>query len=255
MIAETVLLHEMTGSKVRELLDSGRLDKVFAVFGSTENHGPHLPYGNDTFIPLEIAKRAARELGDAIVLPPMYFGFTPQHMAFPLTITLSAESLLGVVRDVFRSVAVHSIRKIIVVNEHDGNVALIQAAARELRREFPDLKIALFEGWWVPEQKATREEIFQEASGWGHAGEGETSLALALHPHLVDLKVAKGTNSVPDLPPHVWWNWEIDEFTTTGALGYPQYATREKGTKILDICVKQIVDTIRELDKRSWKVK
>ncbi len=250
----TVFLHEMTGRQVKDLIEKGNYDKVFVIFGSIENHGYHLPYGNDSFIPQEIARRAAIELGKSIVLPPMYYGFTPQHMHFPLTITLKSQTLFCVAYDIFSSIAEHNFRKIIVINEHDGNYAMIQNAAREIRREISDLKIALFAGWSVPEEESARQGIFKESGGWGHAGEGETSLALAIYPHLVDLEVVEGTNCIPSLPKYLWYNWEIDEATQIGALGFPQYATKEKGEKIISMCVEQIVTDVTFLENNNWTV-
>ena len=107
---KNILLHEMTGHDLEILIKEKKIDKIFVIFGSTENHGNHLPYGNDTFIPQGIAIRAARELGNSLVLPPVYYGFTPQHMKFPLTITLKSQTLFNIAMEIFGCVAEHGFK-------------------------------------------------------------------------------------------------------------------------------------------------
>ena len=46
--------------------------------GSTEQHGPHLPTGTDTFAANAISHAVAEQM-DALVLPPASLGVTPMH--------------------------------------------------------------------------------------------------------------------------------------------------------------------------------
>jgi len=60
-IYEPKVIDEMTWNEVDSAIKEGA-DTVIIIVGSTENHGPHLPLGTDTFGPLETAKRAVLKL-------------------------------------------------------------------------------------------------------------------------------------------------------------------------------------------------
>src|SRR5258706_12491221 len=59
-------------------------DIVLRPFGSLDQHGPHLPLGTDTITALEGAKRAAA-LSDVPYAPPLWAGYSPQHLREPGT--------------------------------------------------------------------------------------------------------------------------------------------------------------------------
>ena len=61
-MARSLFMPEMTNLQVREYLEEGGRTVIVPV-GSTEDHGDHGPLWTDVYIPLEIAKRAAPELG------------------------------------------------------------------------------------------------------------------------------------------------------------------------------------------------
>jgi hypothetical protein len=67
-MARSLYMPDMTNLEVREYLEEGGRTVIVPV-GSTEDHGDHGPLWTDVYIPLEVAKRAAPEVG-AIVGPP-----------------------------------------------------------------------------------------------------------------------------------------------------------------------------------------
>jgi creatinine amidohydrolase len=74
------------------------LDRVIAVLpvGSIEQHGPHLPVGVDSAINEAILARTLELIPAMLpvtVLPMTYVGKSDEHLAFPGTLTLSAETL------------------------------------------------------------------------------------------------------------------------------------------------------------------
>ena len=65
----TGILEEMTIEQVREL----RAQVVVLPIGSTEPHGPHLPYGTDTFQADAVSRRAvtqANRAGGRVLMYP-----------------------------------------------------------------------------------------------------------------------------------------------------------------------------------------
>src|SRR5690348_933063 len=82
--------------------------------GSVEQHGPHLPVDTDIHSAYEICLRVARAAAEpTIVLPPMWWGTSPHHMAFAGTISLSSETFSALVVDICRSLQRHGFERIV----------------------------------------------------------------------------------------------------------------------------------------------
>ncbi|RLI09793.1 creatininase family protein, partial [Candidatus Bathyarchaeota archaeon] len=137
-------LARMTGYGFR----SGGFDKAVLAVGSTEYHGDHLPYGTDTMVAEHLALAVAERVEGLLVLPPLPFGMSMHYASFPVAVTLTTETLMRVLREVFDSLLRHGLRRLLIINGHDGNVAAIEAAAREFRVAHPEMKIAVLEAWW-----------------------------------------------------------------------------------------------------------
>jgi len=121
-----VWLHHLTWEEFREALE--RVKVVVIPIGSVEQHGTHLPLGTDTFVASALAEDAAEKAG-AIVIPPIWYGWSPHHMAFPGTITLRAEILIEVLYDILSSLARHGTRRFVILNGHRiVNIPWVQIA-------------------------------------------------------------------------------------------------------------------------------
>ena len=227
-------------------------NKAILAVGSTEYHGEHLPYGTDTLISEHIATEVAKRVKGMLILPPIPYGMSAHYSNFPIAISLSTETLMRVLREVFDSLRKHGLNRLIIVNGHDGNIPAIEAATNEYRAEHPDFKMAVLSAWWATAGQLLPEDTFEVWDGLGHGGEGETSMMLRVDPSLVDMEKAKGV--VPDLPKHVDWKWTFDEITPYGVTGDPTKATPEKGEAMNDALVKLLVDLVEELDEKDWKI-
>ena len=230
---------------------SGGFDKAVLAVGSTEYHGDHMPYGTDTMVAQHLAEEVARRVEGLLVLPPLPYGMSLHYASFPVAVSLTTETLMRVLREVFDSLLGHGIVRLLVVNGHDGNMAAIESAAREFRVEHLEMRIAVLDAWWVTAAELVPEGTFEVWGGLGHAGEGETSMMLAVAPELVDMGRARGV--VPELPAHVQVKWVFDELTPYGVTGDPTRATKEKGKMMRDALVKLLVPFIEEMDIRNWK--
>ncbi len=225
-------------------------DKAILAVGSTEYHGEHLPYGTDTLVSEHIATEVASKVEKLLMLPPIPYGMSAHYSNFPIAISLSTETLMRVLREIFNSLRKHGLNRLIMVNGHDGNIPAIEAATYEYRAEHPEFKIAVLSAWWVTAGKLVPEGTFEVWDGLGHGGEGETSMMLRVNPSLVDMGKARGV--VPELPKHVDWKWTFDEITPYGVTGDPTKATPEKGAAMNDALVKLLVDLVKELDEKDW---
>lgn len=110
-----VLLYKLTWPEVKEYLREN--DLVLFPTGSTEQHGKQLAEDNDAYTALEVSKRVAEKTG-VLVAPVMPFGYSPHHMGFPGSVTLSFQTLVNVYKEVCKSLMKHGFKKIVIMNAH-----------------------------------------------------------------------------------------------------------------------------------------
>jgi len=226
-------------------------DKAVVAFGSCECHGEHLPYGTDTFVSYDLASEVAERLERTVVVPPLWYGMSRHYRHKPMCVTLSNNTLTLVIKEVLESLLYWGIKKVLIINGHDGNIPCIEIASRDVKIEHPEMGIAVLDAWWVTAGELLPEDTFEVWEGMGHGGEGETSIALAVVPHLVDLKHAKGM--LPDMDTKVKLVWNFSELTDYGATGAPEKATEEKGRKMKEALVDYLVGFVRRMDKQGWR--
>jgi mycofactocin precursor peptide peptidase len=198
---------------------------VLVPIGSTEQHGPHLPFDTDTVIAEAVASAAAERVG-ALVAPAQSFGSSGEHQSFPGTISIGTEALRHLLIELVRSLRTWS-GPVMFVNGHGGNLAALDDAVDSLRLEGHPV------GWVA----CASEEVDL------HAGHTETSVMLYLRPHLVRLdRVEPG-----DLRPlrqilGTMRSAGVRAVSANGVLGDPTGATPEEGTFVLDAMVESVVD-------------
>lgn len=149
-----------------------------------EQHGHHLPLATDTLINnLLLGKaltRVPKEL-PVFALPLVCYGKSNEHLGFPGTLSVSAQTFLAVVRDIGESIAASGFRKLVLYNTHGGNTSLVDVLARDLRAEFGLRTFSLFGS-----PGAAFEGVSQQERTYGfHAGEIETAYLLHAVPGLV----------------------------------------------------------------------
>ncbi|MCI1931581.1 MAG: creatininase family protein, partial [Clostridia bacterium] len=74
-------LQTKSWQEAKELIKSSKGVAIIPI-GSVEQHGYHLPIGTDTYVAITLAEDAAKETG-AIIVPPVWFGWSPHHMVLP----------------------------------------------------------------------------------------------------------------------------------------------------------------------------
>ena len=225
-------------------------EKVILPLGSLESHGPHLPFGTDSFTAYLLAIEIARLVPKTAVLPPLSYGMSESYRDFPFTVSLRPETETAIICDILTSLYREGIRKVCIINGHDGNIPSIEIAARTVKAAHPEMKIVSLDAWWNTLGQLLPHDFFEVWNGLGHGGEGELSIALALFPELCEPEHARGV--VPHLPPYVDTKWTFTELTNCGATGDPTKATRDKGIVIKETLVKTIAGVLNMLDESGW---
>jgi creatinine amidohydrolase len=212
--------------------------------GSIEVHGPHLPLGTDILTIYWVAVKAS-ELEDAIILPPIAYGYAPESKHFPGTISISAETLLSLLREVCLEIYRNGFRKILILNGHGGNSRILRLLSRDVLDRCMNICLYMVVDPWSP----VRSEIegLRETKLIGHACEIETSIVSYIAPRLVKLDYVRGEakigvyTTIPDVETNVdWVGYALEAY-----LGDPRKASMEKGKIIVDQWVRRIADIYR----------
>lgn len=223
---------------------------VLLPVGATEQHGANLGLGVDYRIAEELALRVAAELGsDAVVAPPLPFGLSAHHMAFPGTVSLSPDTFQAVLLDVVRSLAAHGPRRFLFVNGHMGNQAVLSVLTSRIRFELGYHAASAF----YMTQARDVIERHTVTRRWGHACEIETSVALALTPELVRTDALEPGDLIEDYGPYednyaphaLQVPKSFADRTRNGVFGDAREATVEAGREIVDTAVARIAEFAR----------
>lgn len=180
-----------------------------------EQHGPHLPVSTDTEIAAGMVRETFRQCPadlDALFLPIQCVGKSNEHIRSPGTVTLTAETALRAWTEIGEAVHRAGLRKLVFVNSHGGNVALMEIVCRELRVRFGMLAVSC--SWsrlGVPAGMYTDKE---RAVGI-HGGDMETSLMLHFRPELV-----KMANAIDFEPTTVEISESFDILRPTGVTAF-----------------------------------
>ncbi|WP_132422457.1 creatininase family protein [Pseudonocardia endophytica] len=202
-------------------------DVAVLPIGSLEQHGPHLPLTTDTVVAATVAARIA-DAHPVRLLPPVTFSCSHEHAAWPGTVSLSATTLVAIVRDVADSLRRDGVRTLVLVNGHGGNYVLgnvVQEAS------LGPLPMALFPQVhdWAAARVAAGLVTSDEADM--HAGELETSVLLHFHPHLVRPHYARADHDAEHRP-HLL-SRGLQEYSESGVVGRPSLASAEKGRAVV----------------------
>jgi creatinine amidohydrolase len=187
--------------------------------GSCEQHGPHLPLGADTAIAEALADRLASRRHDVVVAPSLTVTASGEHAGFAGTLSIGLDATVAVIVELGRSADWSA--GLVLVNGHGGNRAAVDAAVATLRADGRRVM-----SWWPPRLPAPHD---------AHAGYTETSLLLAIAPHMVRVERIEPGNVQPlaDLASSLR-SGGVAAVSSNGVLGDPRAATLEAGTELLE---------------------
>lgn len=234
MPARPFVLSDATWEDVR----TASFEVAVLPWGATEAHNLHLPYGTDAIETEAVAIRAA---GDAwskgarvVVLPTVPFGVQTGQREIPLCLNMNPSTQMAVLRDLLPSLAMHGVRKLVILNGHGGND--FRQIIRELQ---PEARLLLCQASWY---SAVKPSAFFDEPG-DHAGELETSVMQHVAPSLVRPLSSAGPGAARPFTIQAfrdgsaWTPRHWIEATADTGVGNPARATAEKGERFMEAVV------------------
>ena len=225
-----------------------------------EQHGPHLPVSVDTTLVDGVIAASLPHLPaelPVLFLPTQQVGKSNEHIRFPGTLTLSAETIIRVWMELGACVARTGIRKLVLFNSHGGQLSVMDIVARDLRTAHG--LIVYSTNWFTLPLGDEVNGLFPpEEHRFGiHAGDMETSMMLALRPQFVDMAQARHFQSTAQERAAKYpilgngtsakLGWQVQDYNPMGAAGNAAVATAAKGQAVIDAAGRQLALLLQEV--------
>lgn len=244
-----VVWNRLTAAELKALAAKDAI--VLLPVASTEQHGPHLATGVDTFLGAEGCRRVAEKVSrrrPCVVAPPVWMGLAEHHVAFGGTFTLSLSVWHAVLRELCQSIVRAGFKKIVLINSHGGNIAALNALTVDLSKEV-GVPIATTTLYAIPNESGAYAKILEDQKGVMHACEAETAMMMVVAPDCVRhdrIKEAVGPvmkrEDALARAIHTWRSFA--DLTPTGVIGDARKATAEKGEKLLDLAAEMLAERL-----------
>lgn len=232
-----IRLERMSSPEIGAAIQAGSRAVVLPC-GAIEQHGPHLPLGVDSVHADHLAVLVAERLGQTLVAPTLRIGCSGHHLAFPGTLSISADTFRQLYVDCCTSLAAHGFSRILIFSGHIGNYPVLARIAPLLRSAVgASCEVDVFTD---PDQilSAWRDSV-DAAAGLGdrvggHADIAESSVMLLLDPEAVrwDL-VTPGTSVELGSNLDAVFRNGLETIAANGVLGDPRGMSAELGKRVI----------------------
>ncbi len=218
---------------------------VFVVaMGATEQHGPFLPLGTDTYCQDAILEKSIKECPEAIFLPTLEITCSKEHRGFPGTVWVEKETMMLMLRDICNSLRNYA-KHIIFTSWHGGNIGTIN---RFIKTEQPNFKEVIFHHINLdPEEILQKTRQLINGPVDDHAGNTEISMTLATQPSLVTIPPT-------DYPKHqITMDWDSENplvnMSADGIVdNHPNWViSHEQGKTCIELSAEHLKNEIQKI--------
>lgn len=248
-------LADLTWVEARQKAEEGAV--VLLPVGAFEQHGPHLPLDVDIHMAVSVAEEVAARSENILVAPEVTWGLSGSHLPFAGTMSLSIETMRGLLEDLATSLFGNGFQKIVFVVTHNSNRPLLTLVTQELGRRYgPGILTVFCTDFAAETFRSVRKS---EVGGELHAGELETAYELYMRPELVRMEEAKAAPVDPKALTGLsktsrdmyagglaQVGFDFRDSAPEGILGDPTVATPETGKRVFEAMVEGIRETVLE---------
>lgn len=241
--ATGIVLADLTWVEAERHLDSSTV-VVIPLGAESKEHGPQLRLKNDFLLATYYAGRVV-EASKIVLAPTINYSFYPAFVEYPGSTTLRFETARDMVVDICRSFARFGPRRCYILNTGVSTVRMLGPARDSLAES--GIVMRFTNGG---RRTDSVEKAISRQEGGTHADEMETSMLLYMYPQFVDM-----ARAARDYHPGAGGLTrdslvavrEGKTFSRTGIYGDATLATREKGRRVVEAHVLDLLEEIEAL--------
>ncbi len=225
--------------KVTDFQEGQKFDFLFPI-GSTEQHGPFIPFGTDTYITDYLTEQVSKQFPELIILPTLEVSRSEEHRGFYGSLWLSEETLKAVMFDICNSLKDRA--KNIFIMSFQFNDPYIENFIEN--NKFDGVNVSHLS---IANDKDDEyiEKYILDGELDGHAGNSEISNMLVINEDLVKIPPKDYPKTKVNNP------FETDNLIEKCPNGIadnnPEWrVNKDIGKKILDIYVSRVIKNLKK---------
>lgn len=221
---------------------------VLPIGGSSKEHGNHLPMGTDFIVTDFIANEVVKQT-NIVLLETLAYAYFPAFVKWKGSVSIEANNFINFVKDIILSFEKFGVKKFVII---DGGVSThipLKVMAGTMLNDY-EIKVAVTNILGLG--KEVQDRVCSQKKG-GHGDESETSCMLYINDTLVNMD--KTTEEYVEIVEGSFKNGIQKVYvpariqTKNGTNGNSTLATKEKGEKIVNAMIEDIVTFINHFQK------
>lgn len=237
--AASHFVERLTWDEVGARLAQGAV-AILPIGAGAKQHGLHLPMNTDRVQAEWLAARLANRF-DALIWPTLTYGYYPAFVEYAGSVSLTSSVFESLLREIATGILGFGCRALFVVDTGISTLVPVDRALARLGN--PDvLHLKIHDG---PAYRHTAAKLAEQSHG-SHADELETSLMLAIAPHLVDLARAVASPKMERETPGALTPTDktSPNYSRSGSFGDPTLATAAKGEMLSAAMLNDLISTV-----------
>ena len=225
-------------------LDPNKKYTFVLPMGATEQHGPFLPLGTDTYCQEAILEVAKNECKDVIFLPTLEITCSDEHEGHIGTVWITSKTMHLVLFDIVTSLQDYA-KDVIFTSWHGGNLEPIDKFIQKEQKNFSHINFHHIS----PDTQSVLEKTKEILNGPvdEHAGNSEISMMLAVDSNLVQVPPIDYPKKQSNI------DWSIPKAVKKASLDgilddHPNWVvSKEHGKVFIELSAKHLSNEIKRI--------